>query len=91
VVSRPSRWGNPFQIGADGTRSACVAAFRAALMAGTLRFTVADVRQELVGRDLACWCSLDAACHADVLLEIANSWHTGIDESGGRCRRPSAR
>lgn len=26
----------------------------------------------LVGRDLACWCPLDQACHADVLLEIAN-------------------
>ena len=27
---------------------------------------------ELRGRDLACWCPLDAPCHADVLLEIAN-------------------
>lgn len=26
----------------------------------------------LRGRDLACWCPLDAPCHADVLLEIAN-------------------
>ena len=29
-------------------------------------------RAELRGRDLACWCPLDAPCHADVLLEIAN-------------------
>jgi hypothetical protein len=27
----------------------------------------------LRGKDLACWCRLDAPCHADVLLEIANS------------------
>jgi len=27
---------------------------------------------ELRGRDLACWCSLDRPCHADVLLELAN-------------------
>lgn len=28
---------------------------------------------ELRGRNLACWCRLDAsACHADVLLELAN-------------------
>lgn len=27
---------------------------------------------ELTGKDLACWCSLDAPCHADVLLELAN-------------------
>lgn len=27
----------------------------------------------LRGKDLACWCPLDQPCHADVLLEIANS------------------
>lgn len=27
---------------------------------------------ELTGKDLACFCSLDCECHADVLLEIAN-------------------
>jgi hypothetical protein len=30
-------------------------------------------RAELAGKDLACWCPLDQACHADVLLEIANA------------------
>lgn len=33
---------------------------------------LADVQAELRGRDLACWCPLDAPCHADVLLELAN-------------------
>jgi len=28
---------------------------------------------ELRGRDLACWCPLDQPCHADVLLELANT------------------
>jgi hypothetical protein len=28
---------------------------------------------ELRGKDLACWCPLDQPCHADVLLELANS------------------
>jgi hypothetical protein len=27
---------------------------------------------ELRGHDLGCWCPLDAPCHADVLLKIAN-------------------
>jgi hypothetical protein len=37
------------------------------------------IRRELRGKDLACWCPLEDAfgnrvpCHADVLLEIANS------------------
>lgn len=35
--------------------------------------TIADVRRELAGKDLACWCPLDQPCHADVLLEIANA------------------
>jgi hypothetical protein len=26
----------------------------------------------LRGKNLACWCALDAPCHADVLLELAN-------------------
>lgn len=34
--------------------------------------TLADLRADLAGRDLACWCPLDQPCHADVLLEIAN-------------------
>jgi len=27
----------------------------------------------LRGQDLACWCAPDAACHADVLIELANA------------------
>ncbi len=27
---------------------------------------------ELKGKNLACFCPLDASCHADVLLELAN-------------------
>lgn len=28
-------------------------------------------RQDLVGRDVACWCPLDHDCHGDVLLGLA--------------------
>lgn len=30
-----------------------------------------EIRAELAGHDLACWCPLDQPCHADVLLRIA--------------------
>lgn len=33
---------------------------------------IADIRAELAGRDLACWCPLTSACHADVLIELSN-------------------
>lgn len=36
------------------------------------KVTVEDIRRELPGRDLVCWCPLDQACHADILLELAN-------------------
>lgn len=42
-----------------------------------LHWAYADfVRQHigtLRGKNLCCWCASDAPCHADVLLEIANS------------------
>lgn len=34
----------------------------------TTRADVAHLR----GKNLACWCALDAPCHADVLLNLAN-------------------
>lgn len=71
VVARPSRWGNPFRVGVDGDRVACVARFEVELRAGRLPYGVDDVRRALAGRDLACWCPLGVACHADVLLRIA--------------------
>lgn len=32
---------------------------------------IEEIRDELGGKDLACWCPLDQKCHADVLLELA--------------------
>lgn len=106
VVSRPSKWGNPFPADVEPfTRADAVRMYRELVVdrvawlvtdAGTRwehrnRFTperleattrgglrtrrvptAADVRAELAGKNLACWCPLDQPCHADVLLEIAN-------------------
>lgn len=30
-------------------------------------------KEQLRGKNLACWCKLGEPCHADVLLEIANT------------------
>ena len=75
-VARPSRWGNPFRVGAPGIPDAAtaVAMYRHAVDAADPRIPAREqVRAALRGKDLACWCPLDGPCHADVLLEIANS------------------
>lgn len=77
-VARPHRYGNPFIVGTPSnggniTREQAVDQFRQALDDGRLQFTVAEVKRELRGTTLGCWCALDQPCHADVLLEVANS------------------
>ncbi|WP_101925582.1 MULTISPECIES: DUF4326 domain-containing protein [Luteimonas] len=69
VVARPSRWGNPFRIGIDGDRAECVVRFARQLDADPAALDLAPLR----GCNLACWCSLDGPCHADVLLARANA------------------
>lgn len=85
-VARPGKWGNPFVVGRDGTRLQCAAKFYL-LARGfiALHGPVSPADQlalwqrlkragaALEGRDLACWCPLDGgACHADILLALAN-------------------
>ena len=70
----PPEPGVPFE---QHCRRRAVEAFRDALVGGDLEISVDDVRRELAGKDLCCWCPLDKACHADVLLEIANSGSEG--------------
>ena len=74
VVARPSKWGNPFVVDQSRSRAEAVRLFERALCDERLGYplTAADVRHELAGRDLACWCPLDEPCHADVLLVVAN-------------------
>ena len=72
VVARPTEWGNPFVVGPDLTRAQAVDLYRDALLEGYLAITVEDVRRDLAGHDLACWCPLSEPCHSDVLLEVAN-------------------
>jgi hypothetical protein len=67
VVARPSRWGNPYRVGPDRTAEEAVASYR-----DHVTDRVDEIRAELAGRDLCCWCPLDRPCHADVLLELAN-------------------
>jgi hypothetical protein len=73
-VSRPSPWGNPFVVKFGRPADACVALYREfvekdpSTLARWMRENVGALR----GKNLACWCPEGTACHADVLLELAN-------------------
>lgn len=71
VVTRPTKWGNPNPLSLG--REEAVRRYRDDLLAGRLAISVDDVKRELRGRDLACYCPLDQPCHAEVLLEFANA------------------
>jgi hypothetical protein len=81
-VDRTTRWGNQIVVGSDRgighrpwTAADAVAAFR-----DGMEYDLSDKASgeppidlsPLRGKNLACWCALDAPCHADVLLELAN-------------------
>ena len=77
-VGRPTKWGNPFKVGDEGidSREKAVALYKEWIenkMPNKQKPpTNTEIRNELAGKNLSCWCSLDGPCHADVLLEIAN-------------------
>lgn len=64
-IGRPSKWGNPFVIGKDGTREEVLALYRTWVATQTLPFS------ELRGLTLGCWCA-PYPCHGDILMELAN-------------------
>lgn len=68
-VGRPTRWGNPFVIGRDGSRAQVIAKYEAWLREQP---ELMDALSELRGKVLACWCA-PQPCHADVLVRLANT------------------
>ncbi len=74
IVSRPSKWGNPYMgEGRDPDRAMLARLYSEMLDRPEKAELVEAIRRELRGKDLACWCPLDQPCHADVLLRVANS------------------
>lgn len=84
-VTRPGRWSNPRKVGMykGYTAADAVRDFKAWLNrdVGTESWclvygkppTTEEIRRELRGKNLACFCKIGHPCHGDVLLEIANT------------------
>jgi hypothetical protein len=67
-IGRPSKWGNPFVIGLDGSREQVVARYEQWLHEQP---DLVAALPELTGRVLGCWCA-PKPCHGDVLARLAN-------------------
>lgn len=68
-IGRPSKWGNPFVVGRDGTREEVIAKFGRYLLSNDELMVALP---ELRGKTLGCWCA-PKPCHGDYLLEVANT------------------
>ena len=69
-IGRPSKWGNPFVVGQDGTREEVIAKYEQWLLAdeqSALRAALTELR----GKVLGCWCA-PKACHGDVLARLSD-------------------
>lgn len=69
-VARKSKWGNEFKV-EDYGRERAIELYRGWLF-GKMAAGELDVR-ELRGKHLWCTCKLTEACHADLLLALANA------------------
>ena len=65
-IGRPSKWGNPFIIGKDGTRAEVIEKYREWVRS---RPELMAALPELSGKTLGCWCA-PKECHGDILAEL---------------------
>lgn len=66
-IGRPSKWGNPYEIGNDGTRDEVLLKYRKYISTRIKELPF----EELRGKVLGCWCH-PKPCHGDILIEIVN-------------------
>lgn len=92
-VDRSTPYGNPYSVsswvinhcGGDKRRAAQIIVnyFEQYLRADEQAPLLEQIKRELAGYDLACWCSLDSPCHADMLLKVANEGETAAGGGTG--------
>ena len=68
-IGRPSKWGNPFRIGVDGSRQEVIAKYKSWI---ERQPALLSSLNELEGKRLGCFCR-PLACHGDVLAALVNA------------------
>lgn len=65
-IGRPSKWGNPYVIGLDGTREEVIQKYEEHVRSSKILMRALP---SLAGKTLGCWCP-PKPCHGDVLIKI---------------------
>jgi hypothetical protein len=68
-IGRPSKWGNPFEIGKDGDRLEVIVKYKDWIQT---QQHLLDSLHELDGKILGCFC-YPLICHGNILIELINS------------------
>lgn len=66
-IGRPSKWGNPYIIGKDGTREEVIEKYEEWVRSSPILMRSLP---ELKGKVLGCWCHPGDKCHGEVLLKL---------------------
>ena len=72
-IGRPSKWGNPFVIGKDGTREEVIEKYKQYILRNER--LLKDL-PELKDKTLGCFCK-PFPCHGDVLVELLEEGKSG--------------
>ena len=67
LITRETKWGNPFRIGKDGTRDEVIEKYRKWII--TQPLLIASL-EELQEKRLGCVCKPINKCHGDILVEL---------------------
>jgi hypothetical protein len=65
-IGRPSKWGNPFRAGRDGSLILVLAKYKLYIKRNKILMAALP---ELVGKKLGCFCA-PRPCHGDMLVEL---------------------
>lgn len=72
LITRETKWGNPFHIGKDGIRQEVIEKYRKWIV--TQPLLIASLEQ-LEDKILGCVCKPLNDCHGDVLVELIDYYH----------------
>lgn len=69
-IGRPSKWGNPFEIGKDGSREEVLRKYKQYILK---RPELLEMLPQLKNETLGCFCK-PKPCHGDILIELLEEY-----------------